>query len=136
EKYDAELQKLRAEMYFLMDSHPQLYAYLATAPDRKGAQLKDAPRPNLASSAPFMNAVFDAGLWVDGSDPDLTLIDVKPGAPRDLPVLIRGSVSNPGEPAPRHFLTVLSKGDPAFHKGSGRLELSEKIFSDAAPLAA
>jgi len=31
---------------------------------------------------------------------------------------------------------VLSKTDPAFHNGSGRLELADRIFSDAAPLAA
>ena len=31
---------------------------------------------------------------------------------------------------------ALAKGDPAFHQGSGRLELADRIFSDAAPLAA
>jgi hypothetical protein len=51
-------------------------------------------------------------------------------------VLSGGNVSKPGELAPRGFLTVLAKGDPAFHHGSGRLELAEKIFTDAAPLAA
>src|SRR6185436_12071321 len=36
----------------------------------------------------------------------------------------------------RHFPTVLAKSDPSFQQGSGRLELAERIFSDAAPLAA
>jgi hypothetical protein len=80
--------------------------------------------------------VFDAGLWVDGSDPDLTTLDTKPGVPRDLHILPHGNVAAPGDLAPRHFLAVLSKGDPAFHQGSGRLELAGRIFGDSAPLAA
>jgi hypothetical protein len=55
---------------------------------------------------------------------------------RDLQVLIGGSVTKPGEISPRGFLTVLAKGDPVFHRGSGRQELAEKIFTDAAPLTA
>ena len=64
------------------------------------------------------------------------MLDVKPGEPRDLRVLPGGNVAKPAEPAPRGFLSVLAKGDPAFHHGSGRLELAERIFTDAAPLAA
>src|SRR5205814_8126484 len=134
QKWAEELEKVRAGMDSIQDSHPDLYAYLKPAERRKEDQRPNGPRANPVSTAPFMNAVFDGGLWVDGSDPDLTIIDVKSGTPRDLPVLVRGSVSNPGDPAPRHFLTVLSKSDPAFHSGSGRLELADKIFSDAAPL--
>ena len=38
---------------------------------------------------------------------------------------------------PRHFLTVLSKNpNETFKRGSGRLELAEKILTDAAPLSA
>ncbi|HEV3198899.1 MAG TPA: PSD1 and planctomycete cytochrome C domain-containing protein, partial [Bryobacteraceae bacterium] len=97
------------------------------------------PRPRQragSSTEPFTNSVFDAGLWVDGSDPDLTTLDTKPGVPRDLHVLPHGNVATPGDLAPRRFLAVLAKGDPAFHQGSGRLELADRIFSDAAPLAA
>jgi hypothetical protein len=36
----------------------------------------------------------------------------------------------------RRFLEVLSKGDSSFKKGSGRLELANRMFTDAAPLAA
>jgi len=85
---------------------------------------------------PFTNSVFDAGLWVDGSDADLTVIRTEAGTPRDVRVLLHGNVTSPGDPAPRHFLTVLAKDDSAFHEGSGRRELSERIFGDAAPLAA
>jgi hypothetical protein len=89
------------------------------------------------SDIPLTHAVIDAGVWIDGSDPTVTWIDLKPGVPRDLPVFIHGSVSSPGEIVPRRFLTVLSKGEPQpFRNGSGRLELAERIVGDAAPLAA
>ncbi len=89
-----------------------------------------------APADPYFNSVFEASLWVDGTDPDLTMIELKPGVARDLRVLPGGNVTKPGEVAPRGFPTVLAKGDAAFHHGSGRQELAEKIFIDAAPLAA
>ncbi|HEY7290092.1 MAG TPA: PSD1 and planctomycete cytochrome C domain-containing protein [Vicinamibacterales bacterium] len=49
--------------------------------------------------------------------------------PTNLKVGIRGSAYNLGEEVPRHFLSVLSDGDPApFSKGSGRLELADAIL--------
>ena len=46
----------------------------------------------------------------------------------DLQVAIRGNPLNLGPKVPRHFLSVLSPGDPAaFTEGSGRLELAEDI---------
>jgi hypothetical protein len=51
-------------------------------------------------------------------------------------VLPGGNVTKPGEVAPRGFLSVLSQGDPKFSQGSGRLELADRIFSDAAALSA
>jgi hypothetical protein len=80
--------------------------------------------------------VFDAGLWVDGTDPDLTVLDIRPGTSRDLHVLPGGNVAKPGERVPRGFLSVLSKENTAFQRGSGRLELAERLFTDAGPLAA
>ena len=73
---------------------------------------------------------------MDGSDPHYTFIDYRPGEARDLPILPHGNVAAPGEIVPRRFLTVPGQGRPAFHQGSGRLELADRIFSDAAPLAA
>jgi len=83
-----------------------------------------------------MNAVFDAAQYVDGSDANYTWVTYRAGEARDLPVMLHGNVATPGEVTPRHFLSVLSKGDGVFRQGSGRLELAEKIFTDAAPLAA
>ena len=48
--------------------------------------------------------------------------------PVNLPLAIRGNPENLGEEVPRHFLSMLSKDEPAtFSKGSGRLELAEMI---------
>jgi hypothetical protein len=85
---------------------------------------------------PFMNTVYDAAQYIDGTDKQFTWIVYKAGEARDLPVMMHGNVTSPGEIAPRHFLSVLSKGDRTFHQGSGRLEFANDIFTDGAPLAA
>src|SRR5262245_10479578 len=54
--------------------------------------------------------------------------------PSNIQVALRGDPYNLGDEVPRHFLTVLSEGDPKpFTKGSGRLELADAIV--AQPLA-
>jgi hypothetical protein len=91
---------------------------------------------NLASKDPFINVVYDAAEFVDGSDPHYTMINYKAGEARDLPVMLHGNASTPGDIVPRQFLTVLSKGDTRFKQGSGRLELADRIFTDSASLSA
>jgi cytochrome c553 len=55
----------------------------------------------------------------------------------DMRVHLRGNPETLGEPAPRHFLSILCPGEPtAFRKGSGRLELAEAIASADNPLTA
>lgn len=160
-QFTAEMDKVRDSMAFLKDGHPEMWTYLnnlARAPRAKkpaltasaAAALTDAAKPVPAaipaaarqfrrpgpSKEPFMQSVFDAGVWVDGSDPDLTLFDIKPGVPRDMHILPHANVSAPGVVAPRQFLSVLSNGDTTFHQGSGRLELANRMFTDSAPLAA
>lgn len=57
--------------------------------------------------------------------------------PHDLPIYDRGDVESPGPNAPRSFLQVLSKGEPAaFQHGSGRAELAEQIAASSNPLTA
>ncbi len=57
--------------------------------------------------------------------------------PHNIKIAVRGDVSNPGEEVPRHFLAVLSEGEPKpFSKGSGRMELAEAIASPKNPLTA
>jgi len=80
--------------------------------------------------------VFEAAQYLDGSDPQFTFIHYRAGEFRDMPVLKAGNLASPGDLVPRHFPTVLARSNPNFQHGSGRLELAERIFSDAAPLAA
>ncbi|MFN7934046.1 MAG: PSD1 and planctomycete cytochrome C domain-containing protein [Bryobacteraceae bacterium] len=57
--------------------------------------------------------------------------------PADIKVAVRGDTANPGEIAPRRFLSVLCDGEPAlFRKGSGRAELADAIASPGNPLTA
>jgi len=83
-----------------------------------------------------MNAVFEAAQYVDASDPSYTFIQYKPGEARDMPVLKAGNYAAPSAIVPRGFPAVLGKGDLAFKQGSGRMELADRIFTDAAGLAA
>lgn len=94
------------------------------------------PRKRIDPEAPFLNSIYDAGVWWNTSEPDLTFFDVTPGKPRDLPLYRNGNLGTPGDPAPRGFPLVLAKSTADFTHGSGRLELGEKIFTDAAPLSA
>jgi hypothetical protein len=144
-KWKSEIASLQAEMESLRALYPQLVKSVEkywTEPPRQrppqaAAGAAAQTRRRFASSTePFTNAVFDAAQYVDGSDSNYTFVVYKPGQARDLPVMLRGNVATPGEVTPRHFLTVLANGDPNFKNGSGRLELGEKIFTDAAPLTA
>jgi hypothetical protein len=83
-----------------------------------------------------MNAVFEAAQYVDASDPTYTFITYKPGEARDMPLLKSGNYAAPAAIVPRGFPAVLARGDSTFKTGSGRLELAERIFSDAPGLAA
>jgi hypothetical protein len=143
ERFTKELDAIEGQIADLRDKYPVLHAYLTRLDkrprpyDTKQAPPKEKqPKSGAASSEPFFHSVFDAGLWVDGTDPDLTMIDLQPGKARNLRVLPGGNVAKPGDLVPRGFLSVLAKGEKTFHHGSGRLELAEKIFTDAAPLAA
>lgn len=109
--------------------HPEI-ARLRKKTEQIEEQLK-------TDETPLTHAVIDCGVWIDGSTPTVTWMDLRPGEARDLPLFIRGNVANPGEIVPRRFLTVLSKGEPEpFRNGSGRLELANKIVNEAAPLTA
>jgi hypothetical protein len=71
----------------------------------------DALKKKLETHYPFIHGVKDSD------------------KPEDIQVAFRGDPNNPEGPAiPRHFLSLLSEGDPQpFSKGSGRLELAEDI---------
>jgi hypothetical protein len=105
-------------------------------PERVQNQGGGGPRKRIEPQAPFLNSIYDAGVWWNTSEPDLTFFDVTPGKPRDLPLYRGGNLGTPTDPAPRGFPLVLAKDAGDFKNGSGRLELGEKIFTDAAPLSA
>jgi Protein of unknown function (DUF1549)/Planctomycete cytochrome C len=121
-KWKAEIAALQTEAEGWKSQYPKLYQSLEkywTAPPRRGAPppapaaAAAAAQParrgrNLSSTEPFTNAVYDAAQYVDGSDANYTFITYKPGETRDFPVLLHGNVATPGEPVPRHFLSVLS----------------------------
>jgi Protein of unknown function (DUF1549)/Protein of unknown function (DUF1553) len=102
----------------------------------QNASAGSGSRKRIDPKAPFLNSVYDAGVWFNDSEPDLTFFDAKPGVPRDLPLFKGGNLNTPGDPAPRGFPLVLAKGSADFRNGSGRFELGDKIFTDAAPLSA
>jgi hypothetical protein len=136
-KWKAEIETLKSEVLTLQARYPALVASLErywAPPEPRGAGPRR--RGNAASTEPFMNAVYDAAQYVDGTDAHYTFLDYRPGEARDVPVFRNGNVATPGEIVPRHFLTVLARGDNRFGQGSGRRELAERIFTDAAPLAA
>jgi len=75
-----------------------------------------------------MQSVFDAGEFIDGNDPDLTTIDIKPVCRTTCiscrtPMSQRPEISCP--PVPDSSL----KRRHHFQTGSGRLELADDIFS-------
>ena len=154
--FTSEMEKVRDSMAFLKENHQPMWDYLnslARAPrvrgsappaSQTGGATPPAPpvaavprrRAATASDLPFMQSVFDAGVWINGSNPDLTQVDVKPGGTHDMNILPHANVAAPGPVVARQFLTVLSKGDSTFREGSGRRELADRIFGDSAPLAA
>lgn len=88
--------------------------------------------------APWIHIVKEASVYVVPDGADATRLDYRADQPRDLPVFRRGNPSNPGEsPVPRRFLSILSSENSArFHEGSGRRELADALFAEAAPLTA
>ena len=145
-----EMAKLKEEMKAIQEQYPELAESVIrigaarrepnagkTKPDPAVVAAAAAKRAAEEAKAPFINAVHDAAMDSDGSYSDYTPLIIKPGAARNLPVFGRGNSSAPGEIVPRHFLTVLTKNpNEVFKRGSGRLELAEKILTDAAPLSA
>jgi hypothetical protein len=74
---------------------------------------------------------------VDAGAPARANVLVDSPTPKDSPIFIRGQVESPGDVVPRRFLDVLSGPNrPAFHNGSGRLELANAIASKSNPLTA
>ena len=144
-KWKAEIESLHTEMEGLREKYPQLVQHLerywtppaAAAEAAAGAQGGRARR----NEHRFQRAVHEHRLRrraVRGRHrPELHLHSIQagrgPGPAGDA--ARQRHLSR--RPAPRQFLTVLSKGDSTFKHGSGRMDLADRIFSDGArwPLA-
>ncbi len=117
-KWRAEIESLQAEMQGLETRYPKLVDNIRkywtfASPGSAGRAKKRDP----SSTEPFMNAVYDAAQYTDGTDPHYTFILYRPGEARDLPVFLHGNVSTPGDIVPRHFPIVLSRVDGNFQHG-------------------
>jgi Protein of unknown function (DUF1553)/Protein of unknown function (DUF1549)/Planctomycete cytochrome C len=134
-KWKAEIEVLKQEALGLQEKYPKLVANLERYWTRRQSEGNSRGR-GTASLEPFTNGVFEAAQYVDGSDAQFTVIHYQAGEARDVPLMKTGNPATPGDIVPRHFPAVLSQSNPNFSQGSGRLELAEKIISDAAPLAA
>jgi hypothetical protein len=136
-QYREEQGKLRTELEAMRDQHPELADLIAKTLAPRNSPAAKGGMTAQEVQAPYVNAVYDAGLWLDGSHPDYTMVELKPGQPRDLPLFFRGTGGTGGEIVPRRFLTVLARkpGEP-YQTASGRLELADAIVTDAAPLSA
>jgi mono/diheme cytochrome c family protein len=78
----------------------------------------NAAKKGLPAQYAFLQTLEDAPKW------------------KEQRVWLRGSRDNPGDPAPPHFLQILSTGEPARFEKKPRLELAERIASPQNPLTA
>ena len=82
-------------------------------------------------------AVIESSIHVVAKDDFGTRLDYRAGVPRDLRLQVRGDPATLGPVVKRRFLRVLSGENPEpFTRGSGRLELANCLFEEAAPLSA
>ena len=134
-QWRAEVASLKAEATTLLEPYPELLKSLERywAPPTRTTAARVVRGP---STEPFINAVYEAAQYVDGSDPTYTFPIYKAGEARDVPLLKAGNYAAPGEIIPRRFLAVLASDEARFVNGSGRKELADRIFTDANALAA
>jgi hypothetical protein len=127
---EEELKKLSAKSSPTDDEQRKL--------DELKTKLDAAKEAAPEYDGPIVFAVDEATLHVLPDGKDKTRLEYKPAEPMNMAVQIRGNPSNPGTVVPRRFLTVLSRSTPPkpFEHGSGRADLAEAVFTDAAPLAA
>ena len=74
----------------MKEQHPELADQISKTLAPKNSGGRGGPSAQ-EIQAPYVNAVYDAGLWLDGSHPDYTMQELKPGHPRDLGVYFRGT---------------------------------------------
>ena len=97
-RFRAEMESIKQQHEGLRETHPELFKHLsglARLPnpypdepkldtDRNGDGRDRGQGRRGGSTEPLFQAVYDAGFHVDGADPDFTMLDIRPGEPRDL----------------------------------------------------
>ena len=171
ERFVAEMERIKEEMSFLKDEHPEMYAQLDAAGPAAAAYPRRSRRPAAAQVASTQPAgaraerggsVAGGGDWrrrraagagdrpsrssrpcltpgrsSTGPTPDFTMIDVRPGEPRDMHVLPGGNVARAGRRLPRGgSCRCCRRATRRFTTGRAGANWRERIFTDGAPLAA
>ena len=130
---ESEIQRFNAIASQTPAQAEEMKAKVEAAKSRVEALKRDTPH----FDDPLAYAVEDAALFVTADGPDRTKLDYRPGESRDVAIQIRGNPAKVGPLARRGFPRVLaSKTAVPYSRGSGRWELAQSIFTDAAPLAA
>ncbi len=145
QRYDSRFKQRQG---LIKDREPDVYRYdkeiLESASE---IQRITSLLPDNYASIPRVNAVRDAAEYVNPEfyvirelvSPEAKFwrtVEYSVGKSRDLPIHIRGSVTNLGELIPRRFIELLSPGaPPLFRHGSGRRELAEAIVTQARHLS-
>jgi len=123
------INELQAELAKITDKKSEPATKLQAEID----ELKKTPGYDGA----WVHAVEEASIYVLPDGPEMTRLETRPGAARNLAIFKRGNPTNLGDVVPRRFLQVLSRSDAQpFANGSGRRDLADAILSDAQPLAA
>ena len=136
EKARKEVESLEKKIVELREgkSPPADRDELIIGHEKKIRELK-AATPDYDHLVP---AVIESSIHVIPNEKEFgTKLDWRAGVARDLNLQIRGEPGNLGPVVRRRFLRVLSRGEPKpFTQGSGRLELADCLFDEAAALSA
>ncbi len=108
---------------------------LAT-PEQQETCFSKLQMPNQMTNLFVFDKINELRLTHPGA-PGCAMVVTDLPTPKNSPVLIRGDPAKRGPVEPRHFLTLLTQGNPApFADGSGRFELAKLIASPDNPLTA
>ena len=100
-------------------------------PNPERAPKKDGdgrPRKRIDPLAPFLDSVYDAGIWWNLKEPDLTFFDATPGKPRDLPLYRGGNLGTPTDPHLADFRSCSRKATQTSRTGPAVSSLARRYF--------
>jgi hypothetical protein len=105
--------------------------------DATKARVQEIKKTTPGIDGPLAYAVEDSSLAVVPDGANRTKLEYATGHSQDVAMQLRGNPATSSAIVPRRFLAVLSPSEPRrLQRGSGRLDLGDAIFHEAAPLAA